>query len=123
MSGKVKQAWELSESPVDGFEVTYFTIRSERRVQEIRLKYHVNTKWSGVCQGNGVDFVDQWQVFDDGCFCGRMVGWTAPSKFNHEHDFSAREDAVNALKLKLEAYAKEADKRALEYRELAVQVA
>lgn len=110
----------LPEQPVDEFEVRYFTIRS-RRVQELRLLYHVNKKWDGT--RGGVDFVDDWQVFVDGYFSGRMGGWLTPSsQGERECDFATRDEAVSALKQLLEGLAQQADERAREYREQAEQI-
>lgn len=110
---------ELPKQPVDEFEVTYFTIQ-HKRVQEMRLLYHVNKKWDGT--PGGVDFVDVWQVFVDGYFSGRMVGWLAPLRRERECDFATRDEAVTALKQLLEGYAIQADERAREYREKAASV-
>lgn len=112
---------ELPAEPVDGFELTYFSISTDR-VQEIRLKYHSNTKWSDVGVGHGANFVDQWQVFTDGYFSGRFEGWAIPTTLIHQYHFAERKDAVDALKRELEQRAQQADERAREYREQASQV-
>lgn len=105
---------KLPKEPVDGFEVTYFTIRHDR-VQEIKLVYHVNKKWDGT--KGGADFVDDWQVIVDGFFSARMTGWQTPGTLKHEYDYSTRSGAVAALCSDLERRAKQADERAREYRE------
>ena len=117
-----KQLFDLPDAPVDGFEVRYFTIRHDH-VQEMLLKYHVNSKWDDVCEAKGgADFVDQWQVFVDGLFSARMEYW-ANAKSQSSYDFATRQEAVDALKRELEGRALRADERAQEYREKAAQVA
>jgi len=105
----------LPTNPVDRYELTYFTIAYEH-VQEIRLKYHANSRWADECEGNGADLINQWQVFTDGWFSGRMDGWNRPSELDHADHFEKRGDAVDALKVRLEQRAQSHDERAQELR-------
>lgn len=122
MSKESEYQVRLPEQPIDGYEVQYFSIR-EQSVQQITLKYHVNSKWDDVCKDRGgVDFVDQWQVFTDGHFSGRMEGWLTPSTRNHVDHFESRLDAVIALKQHFTNRAKSHEERAAEYRRKAREV-
>lgn len=115
---------ELPATPVDGFEIRYFTIEYER-VQEVVLRYHINSKWSDVChdsdgQGTaGAAFIDDWQYIVDGRFEGRSVGWLTPTTIERKDCYAVREDATAALKAKLMASADFYAKRTQEYREKA----
>lgn len=115
----------LPDEPVDEFEIRYFTIECER-VQEVVLKYHINSKWSDVCPESdrtGADFVDDWQYIADGRFEGRTVEWLTPSTIDRKGCFANREDAVLALKNKLKESANFYAERAQECLEKAAQVA
>src|SRR6185436_13876704 len=112
----------LPVSPVHLYELKYFSVDHER-VQEIRLKYHAYSKWAEVCESkNGADFTDQWQVFVDGWFSGRMDGWNRPTRIDHVNHFEKREDAVNVLRERLEARAQSYDERAQDLRAKARQI-
>lgn len=94
---------ELPDDPIDEFEIRYFTIECER-VQEVVLKYHINSKWSDVCpdDGQGADFIDAWQYIADGRFEGRSVGWLTPTTFESKDRYAVRQDAVTVLKNRLQ---------------------
>lgn len=113
---------KLPKEPINGFEVRYFTISPEH-VTEIRLKYHLNSKWSDVCEARGgADFMDEWQVFTDGFFSGRVDGWLTLADKDRTDDFETRDEAVAALKAHFERRALQADERAQDYRAKAAQV-
>jgi len=89
---------ELPQEPVDGYELEYFDIDGDY-LSHIRLRFHVNSKWSDIVreEGRGADFINQWQVFDGARFVGRINGWKTPLETPHARSFNRRDDAVTAL--------------------------
>lgn len=73
----------LPSDPIDLYEIEGFTVEHDE-VRSIMLRYHVSRTWMEVYpedthQHPGASFVDEWQVFRDGDFCGRISRWDAPT--------------------------------------------
>jgi|ERR1044071_129579 hypothetical protein len=111
----------LPSKPQDGLELNYFSIDTEN-VRAIRLRYHVATKWGDIGKGKGADLVDQWQVFVDGYFSGRMDGWERPTTIKHDAHFATRQEAVTALCALFENRATDLEEQARELRNEATRV-
>lgn len=115
----------LPQEPVDGFEVEYFDIEGDY-LSHIRLKFHVNTKWSAVreCHRDchGADLVNQWQVFDGPRFVGRIDGWDTPLRTPHTNSFHRRDDAINVLAQRFTDRATSYERMALDYHDRAKQL-
>lgn len=121
----------LPENPIDGHEVNYFSIAYDR-VQPCRLKYHERATWREVCGGDerGADFVDEWQVFEDGRFIARITGWDIAERFRGDKEvFECCEQAKEILRQRLlrraasyEKQAKQCRDKVAELMELAVTV-
>lgn len=111
----------LPKEPVNGFEVEYFDIEGNY-LSHIRLKFHVNTKWSDVEEGHGADLINQWQVFDGPRFVGRIDGWDTPLHTSHSNSFHRRDDAIDALVKRFTDHATSYERMALEYHERAKQL-
>lgn len=110
---------ELPQEPVDGWELEYFDIDGDY-LSHIRLKFHVNTKWSEIeKEGRGLDLINQWQVFDGARFVGRIDGWARPLETPHANSFNRRDDAVTALVKRFTERAIGYEKMAQDYHERA----
>jgi hypothetical protein len=108
---------DLPEQPVDGYTVDYFSI-GYYHVEAIRLVYHADTQWSDVCEDpGGSDLVDQWQVFSNGNFSGRINGWSTPVFTPHTNDFRQRGEALAVLIQRLTASAESTEALARDYRQ------
>jgi len=99
---------DMPEKPVDLFEVTYFMV-SDLAVVEYRLLYHVNAKWDEVYPESkgGADFIDDWQVFRNGSFCGRLTGWPLKIRSVERGElprYATRLEAMVAARAQLERY-------------------
>jgi len=99
----------LPVEPVDRYELRWYRIdpySDEVRIDEHRAVYFVDATWADVCGDDGKSpgrpFVDQWQIFDNGRFEGRNVGWSAMSKPQEYWDgaFKTRAEA-SALRIKI----------------------
>lgn len=108
----------LASTPVDKYEIKYFSIDYDL-VCEIKLIYHVNTPWKSLFPGEsgGSPFTDEWQLFRDGYFEGRIEHWLGPvaSGFAVD-DFTTRDEANAALYSRLERRAASYEKQALNIR-------
>lgn len=73
----------LPNEPIDNYEIKWFSVEGPHiRVTEWRLVYHAIKSWREVCpdaQGDGADFCDQWQVFENGRFESRLIEWKTPT--------------------------------------------
>lgn len=99
---KKSAPFKLPAKPVDGFTVEYWSIASSS-MQAVHYKcvYHVNASWQSVCPGDKLDgapFVNDWQIFENGRFSGRNVGWAeAFDHYSWEYSYATRDEANKAL--------------------------
>jgi hypothetical protein len=107
----------LPETPVNGYEVTYFSIAYDR-LQSYRLKYHTQATWQEVCGDDrrGAHFTDEWQVFEGDYFKGRILGWDITNRFQGDDYFELRENAESALRQRLLRRAEFHEEQAKGYR-------
>lgn len=117
------KGFRLPKIPVNGYELRYF-VADGAYVNEVRLLYHVNSKWSDVSgdKGRGVDLVDQWQVITDGRFTGRINGWSTPVAAKIRNAFTSRTAAISAVKDRLERRAQGHEEQARELRARILEV-
>jgi len=96
-----KPPFALPGKPVDKHRVEYYRVSGygdDPYIMHVCCVYHVNSTWLEVCPDRtdrpGAAFVDQWQVFTDGDFCGRSNnGWDAVLCGHWDKTFGTYEEA------------------------------
>lgn len=74
---------ELPSEPVDGYEIKWFHVENYSDIREGRLVYRKDKAWQEVYPGdkrNGARFKDEWQVFEDDRYTGRVDEWNLTKK-------------------------------------------
>lgn len=98
--------FSIPDEPVDQYEIHWYRVihLNVPRISELRALYHVNTPWEALYPGDnrpgGAVFTDQWQVFEDGNFNGRMPSWEGWSRICDDyawaHGYATKEEAQKA---------------------------
>lgn len=94
------------EDPVDGYTLTFWKVCNfgDFCVHEIRVVFHVHAVYTDVVPEalNGAAFENEWALWLDGVFKGRVEGWRA-YKFALDGCFSTYALAAQELRERLTA--------------------
>lgn len=98
----------LPEKPVDGFEFEWWTVDNycDGEPTHMHARYVEDKSWSAMFPDDaswaGARFLDQWMMSYNGCFNGRLNGWSRLELVINTTEvstpFETREQAVAYLK-------------------------
>lgn len=89
----------LPSTPVDRFELRrwYIDALADEPIIPMRYVYHVDATWEEVVgpeERAGAPFTDEWQVFRNDQFIGRIDGWNEVLKYSEQPRFFRSERAA-----------------------------